>query len=75
MIMFTMERQPILDIAALKCVMRQKLNFQDSAFISPLIDPPFPDFMLEKNIRQSDSLSLNIPFPLFDGGEAIEKSS
>jgi len=35
--MFTNPRWPILDIAALKLAMRQKLNFQDGVARSPLI--------------------------------------
>jgi len=35
MIMYTIGRRPILDIAALKWTMRQKLNFQDGVFRSP----------------------------------------
>jgi len=36
MIMFSVVRRPILDIAALKWEMRQKMDFQDGVFRSPL---------------------------------------
>jgi len=38
MIMFTNRRRPILYIAAMKRVMRQKLNFKDGVARSPLND-------------------------------------
>ena len=40
MIMFTNRRQPILDITALKWVMRQKRNFQDGVAKSSLNEDP-----------------------------------
>jgi len=45
--MFTNRRSPILDIAALKWVMRQKLKFQDGVARFPLMTQIYlgqPDF-------------------------------